>query len=259
MKLIIKNILPFILCVFCIFSMQNSWALENYVGELFKTDKPITPYTATQAKEGKANKEKINSIFWQITDLKGKEHYLFGTIHTDDNRVSNFKPIVEEKLKEIDIFVMEADEVIDRSILRVDSKVYSGRLSEEELEKINLLADFHTMPREHILSMKPWILAVIFDSPRPITPFNQDNLLKSKAEDFMKITQGLETPEEHFNALDKFTIDEQISLLKAVLKKDLEQKEADYELLVTAYLTFNTEKILNTDTRITKSLVSKDT
>ena len=254
MNSITKNILPFILCVFCFFSIPNSWALENYVGELFKTDQPISLYTATQAK-----KAEINSIFWQITDLEGKEHYLFGTIHTDDNRVSNFKPIVAEKLKEIDIFVMEADEVIDRSILRVNPKLYNGYLTEEELEKINLLADFHTMPREHILSMKPWILAVIFDSPRPITPFNQDNLLKSKAEDFMKITQGLETPQEHFKALDKFTIDEQMALLKAVLKKDLEQKEVDYELLVSAYLTFNTEKILNTDTLITKSLVSKAT
>ena len=233
--------------------------MENYVGELFKTDKPITLYTATQAEEGEESKEKINSIFWQITDLEGKKHYLFGTIHTDDNRVSNFKPIVEEKLKEIDIFVMEADEVIDRSILHVDPKVYSGRISEEELEKINLLADFHTMPREHILSMKPWILAVIFDSPRPITPFNQDNLLKSKAEDYMKITQGLETPQEHFKALDMFTIDEQMSLLKAVLKKDLKQKEIDYELLLSAYLTFSTEKILNTDTLITQRLVSKAT
>jgi len=257
MNLTIKNILPFILFVFCIFSIQNSWALENYVGELFKTDKPITLYTATQAKEGKANKEKINSIFWQITDLQGKEHYLFGTIHTDDNRVSNFRPIVAEKINEIDIFVMEADEIIDRSILQVDPKVYNGHLNDEEMEKINLLADFHTMSRENILYMKPWILAVIFDSPRPITPFNQDNLLKSKAEDFMKITQGLETPREHFKALDMFTIDEQISLLKAVLKKDLEQKEVNYELLVSAYLTFNTEKILNTDILITKSLVSK--
>jgi uncharacterized protein YbaP (TraB family) len=254
MNSITKNILPFILCVFCFFSIPNSWALENYVGELFKTDQPISLYNATQAK-----KAEINSIFWQITDLEGKEHYLFGTIHTDDNRVSNFKPIVAEKLKEIDIFVMEADEVIDRSILRVNPKLYNGYLTEEELEKINLLADFHTMPREHILSMKPWILAVIFDSPRPITPFNQDNLLKSKAEGFMKITQGLETPQEHFKALDKFTIDEQMALLKAVLKKDLEQKEVDYELLVSAYLTFNTEKILNTDTLITKSLVSKAT
>ena len=259
MNLTIKNILPFILFVFCIFSIQNIWALENYVGELFKTDKPITLYTATQAEEGEESKEKINSIFWQITDLEGKKHYLFGTIHTDDNRVSNFKPIVEEKLKEIDIFVMEADEVIDRSILHVDPKVYSGRISEEELEKINLLADFHTMPREHILSMKPWILAVIFDSPRPITPFNQDNLLKSKAEDYMKITQGLETPQEHFKALDMFTIDEQMSLLKAVLKKDFKQKELDYELLLSAYLTFSTEKILNTDTLITKRLVSDAT
>ena len=231
MNSITKKLFPFILCVLCVFSIQNSWAL----------------------------KEELNSIFWQITDLEGKKHYLFGTIHTDDNRVSNFKPIVEEKLKEIDIFVMEADEIIDRSILQVDPKVYDGYLSDEELEKINLLADFHTMPREYILLMKPWILAVIFDSPRPITPFNQDNLLKSKAEDFMKITQGLETPREHFNALDKFTIDEQMSLLKAVLKKDLKQKEAGYELLVSAYLTFNTEKILNTDTQITKSLVSKST
>ncbi len=254
MNSIKKRIIPFILCVFCVFSIPNSWALENYVGELFKTDQPISLYTATQAK-----KEEINSIFWQITDLEGKKHYLFGTIHTDDNRVSNFNPIVSEKLKEIDIFVMEADEVIDRSILHVDPKVYNGYLNEKEVEKINLLADFHTMSRENILSMKPWILAVIFDSPRPITPFNQDNLLKSKAEDFMKITQGLETPREHFNALDKFTIDEQMSLLKAVLKKGLEQKEADYELLISAYLTFNTEKILKTDTLITKNLVSKAT
>ena len=257
MNLIIKNVLPFILCVFCVFSIPNSWALENYVGELFKTDQPISLYTATQAKGEGANKEKINSIFWQVTDLEGKEHYLFGTIHTDDNRVSNFNPIVEKKLKEIDIFVMEADEIIDRSILHVNPKIYNGHLSAEELEKINLLADFHTMPREHILSMKPWILAVIFDSPRPITPFNQDNLLKSKAEDFLKITQGLETPREHFKALDMFTIDEQMSLLKAVLKKDLEQKEVNYELLVSAYLTFNTEKILSTDILITKSFVSK--
>ena len=251
MNSIIKKFSSSILCIFCIFSISNSWSLESYVGELFKTDRPITLYTATQAKQ-----EEINSIFWQVTDLEGKEHYLFGTIHSDDNRISNFNPIVLDKLKEIDVFVMETDEIIDRSILRVDPKVYKSFLSKEELEKVNLLADFHTMPREHILSMKPWILAVIFDSPRPITPFNQDNLLKSKAEDFMKITQGLETPREHFEALDRFTIDEQMSLLKAVLKKDFAQKEANYELLVSAYLTFNTEKILNTDILITKSLVS---
>ena len=252
MNSIIKNIIPFILCVFCVFSIPKSWALENYVGELFKTDKPISLYTATQAIKDETNK----SIFWQVTDLEGKEHYLFGTIHTDDNRVSNFDPIVFEKLKEIDIFVMEADEIIDRSILHTDPKLYIEYLNEDELEKINTLADFHTMPRENVLSMKPWILAVIFDSPRPITPFNQDNLLKSKAEDFLKITQGLETPREHFEALDKFSMDEQMSLLKAVLKKDFKQKEINYELLMSAYLTFNTDKILETDIQITKSLVS---
>ena len=110
---------------------------------------------------------------------------------------------------------------------------------------------------ENILSMKPWILAVIFDSPRPITPFNQDNLLKSKAEDFLKITQGLETPSEHFRVLDSFSIEEQISMLKAVLKRDFAQKERNYEELMSAYLTFDTEKILKVDSTITKKLVSE--
>ena len=63
MNSITKKLFPFILCVLCVFSIQNSWAL----------------------------KEELNSIFWQITDLEGKKHYLFGTIHTDDNRVSNLQ------------------------------------------------------------------------------------------------------------------------------------------------------------------------
>ena len=219
MNLIKNKLLIVILGVFCIFSIPNSWALESYVGELFKTDKPITLYTATQAKEGQ-----IKSVFWEITDKEEKKHYLFGTIHTDDNRVSNFNPIVLDKLKEIDIFVMETDEILDRSILQVDSKIYEGRLTEKELEKIYALADFHTMSRESILSMKPWLLAVIFDSPRPITPFNQDNLLKSKAEDFLKITQGLESPSEHFKVLDLFTIEEQFSFDKPVQHPETPQR-----------------------------------
>ena len=32
-KTITKNILPIILCVFCVFSIPNSLALENYGGE----------------------------------------------------------------------------------------------------------------------------------------------------------------------------------------------------------------------------------
>jgi len=231
MNLILKNILPFILCVFCFFSITNVFALEK--------------------------NEQKKSIFWQVIDLEGKKHYLFGTIHTDDNRVSNFNSIVLDKLKEVDIFVMETDEILDRSILHIDSKIYDGYLTKQELEKIYLLADFHTMSRDNVLSMKPWLLAVIFDSPRPITPFNQDNLLKSKAEDFLKITQGLESPKEHFKVLDSFTIDEQMTLLKAVLKKDLKQKEKNYELLIKAYLSFDAEKILDVDSRVTKSFISQ--
>ena len=110
MNLILKNILPFILCVFYFFSITNAFALEK--------------------------NEQKKSIFWQVIDLEGKKHYLFGTIHTDDNRVSNFNSVVLDKLKEIDIFVMETDEILDRSILHIDSKIYDSYLTTKDLEKI---------------------------------------------------------------------------------------------------------------------------
>ena len=89
---------------------------------------------------------------------------------------------------------------------------------------IKLLADFHTMSFERVLKMKPWLLAVIFDSPRPITPFNLDNLLRTKARDLGLKIKGLETSEEHFQVLDNFSVEEQVNFLKKVLDKSLEQK-----------------------------------
>ena len=80
-----------------------------------------------------------NSLFWQLEDQQGKKHYIFGTIHTDDNRVSNFDSSVMSAMKEVDIFLSEVDEVTDSKVLQLDQEVYPDYLTQIELDKIRLL------------------------------------------------------------------------------------------------------------------------
>ena len=198
-----------------------------------------------------------NSIFWRLTSPNGFENYLYGTIHTDDNRVSDINKNVIEALKSSQIFLMETMEISNPKLLLMNNIDYSLYFNEADLDKIKLLANFHTMSLERVLKMKPWLLAVIFDSPRPITPFNLDNLLKTKARDLGLKIKGLETSEEHFQVLDSFSIQDQVTFLKKVLAKSLEQKEKDYEQLMSAYLSQDLNKIINVNEALTSKLFSK--
>ena len=198
-----------------------------------------------------------NSIFWKLISPSGTESYLYGTIHTDDNRVSDINKKIIDALKSSQIFLMETMEISNPNLLLMSNIDYSLYFNESDIDKIKLLADFHTMSFERVLKMKPWLLAVIFDSPRPITPFNLDNLLRTKARDLGLKIKGLETSEEHFQVLDNFSVEEQVNFLKKVLDKSLEQKEEDYERLMAAYLSQDLSNIIAINEGLTSQLVSK--
>jgi uncharacterized protein YbaP (TraB family) len=198
------------------------------------------------------------SIFWEITSPKGEVHYLFGTMHSDDNRISNFSKEVVNALKLSDLFISEVTEDLNTQGQNLKNTVYQKFLNRKELDQINHLADFYTMNEEYVFKIKPWLLALIFNSPRPITPFNQDNLLKSMARDLgMKVT-GLETSNEHFRVLDSFLVKDQIGILRKVLNLSMKQKEVNYEYLMTAYLSFDPKKILKADEEVTKIIMSQN-
>ncbi|NQW35271.1 MAG: TraB/GumN family protein [Methylophilales bacterium] len=199
-----------------------------------------------------------HSNFWEIMSPNGKTHYLYGTIHTDDNRVSNIHNGLINALKLSQIFLMEADEISNPSLLMANDIMYESYLSESEMEKVKYLADFHTMQYEKVIEMKPWLIAVIFDSPRPITPFNLDNLLKTKAIDLGLEVRGIETSEEHFQVLDDLSVQEQMNFLKKVLAKTTEQKESDYEQLLSAYLAQNSDTIIIINEALTSKLIPNE-
>lgn len=197
-------------------------------------------------------------LFWQVESPTGKVSYLFGTMHSDDNRLIDFKPAVLDAIKAADVFVMETLAPNDPSVFMMPEGDLTTLLSETELDKVYNLADFHSMHRSAATHMKPWLLAVVFDSPRPLTEFSQDNLLMSKAEDLGKDVVGIEDPVEHFGTMDSFSTAEQITMLRAVLKRTPEQKQRDYEALLNAYLAGSSDKVSSLDDKITGGMLSKE-
>lgn len=196
-----------------------------------------------------------NGLFWKATAPSGKVTYLFGTIHTDDNRVTNFSPAVKDALKSSDSFMMETLAPNDPSVFMTEHGSLEGFLNEKELDTLLQLAEFHVMHRDAALNMKPWLLAVVFDSPRPLTPFGQDNLLMSQAEDLGKEVIGIEDTQEHFGVMDNFSHEEQLMMLRAVLKRTQQTKQNDFDKILNAYLQGNADKISQLDDKITGAML----
>jgi hypothetical protein len=199
-----------------------------------------------------------SGMFWKAESSSANTIYLFGTIHTDDNRVTDFSPAVISAIKSSDAFMMETLARNDSSVLLMPVGNLIDMLTEAELEKVYELTEFHVMHRNAVLRMKPWLLAAIFEVPRPITPFAQDNLLMSQAEDFGKEIIGIESTAEHFGVMDSISLEEQLSMLREVLRRTPEAKERDYERLVQAYLKGDSEKLARLNAEITGNSMPAD-
>jgi len=194
-------------------------------------------------------------LFWKAESKTAQPIYLFGSIHTDDNRVTDFSPSVLAALKSVDAFMMEADAPHDPRILQSQDIDLKTSLNPKELEQFYALADFHVMHRDVALHTKPWLLAVVFDSPRPLTPYAQDNLLMRLAEDNGKEVQGIESAAEHFAVMDSLTLDEQLAFLRQVLKRSHQAKVRDYERLIKAYLNGDANKLAALNAQTTGSML----
>lgn len=194
-------------------------------------------------------------LFWQLEAPNGQVSYLFGTMHTDDNRVTNFSAPVIQALKNVNMFMLEVAEAPPVSLLQMPEGNLKQLLSEAELQQVGALADMHVIPMDAVVKMKPWLLAVMFDLPKPQTPFAQDLLLKAKAEEFDKRIVGLESAQAHFGVMDSLSMDEQLLMLRAVLKRSQKQKEQDFERLMKAYLAGDAEQVANMDDAMTRGIL----
>ena len=193
-----------------------------------------------------------NGLLWKLEAPSGKVSYLLGTMHTDDQRVTEFSPF-----NKTEAFMMETLPPRNPSIFMMKQGTVAELLTEKEFDQVRELADFHSMHIEAAMHMKPWLLAVIFDLPKPKALYSMDELLMAKAEEQDKKIIGLEKTSEHFSVLDAVSMEDQMVMLRAVLKRSQKDKERDYEKLLKAYQSGDLKKIIDLDDKITGGMLPK--
>ncbi len=196
-------------------------------------------------------------LLWQVESAEGKVSYLLGTIHADDPRVTEFSPKLLEAFAQTDVFMMETLPPRNPSVFLMKQGTVAEYLTEKEFDQVRELADFHSMHIEAAMKMKPWLLAVIFDLPKPKSLYSMDELLMAKAQDQNKMVLGLEATQAHFSVLDSITLEEQLLMLRAVLKRNNKDKVLDYEALLKTYQSEDLEKITKLDDSITGNMLPK--
>ncbi|HYG31770.1 MAG TPA: TraB/GumN family protein [Methylophilaceae bacterium] len=192
-------------------------------------------------------------LLWKVEAPNGTVSHVFGTIHVDDTRVTDFSPAIIKALEESEVFIMETLPPSDPSLYFLPGHSLPELLTEQEWDKVKQLAEMHAMQDDVVMRLKPWLLAMMFDLPTGLGPYTQDIRLYAKAQELDKEVAGLEDARAHFTLLDSLSKGEQLTILRSVLKRSEEDKQRDFDDLMNAYLKGDAAIIAQVDEQATAS------
>jgi uncharacterized protein YbaP (TraB family) len=179
-------------------------------------------------------------LLWRI-DVPGvSPSYLFGTMHSDDERVLALAAPVRRAFARSRRFALEM--VDDEQAIRRFRAAMVTReaqlpeaLGAADYARVEPLLAERGIPREARGRFKPWAALLVLVQPPESPGIILDNLLLIEARRQAKAVEQLETVQEQIAALDGMAADSQLALLRyAALRQD--EIQASVRELTEAYL-----------------------
>ena len=213
--------------------------------------------SATEANSVDAFSSKTAStkgILWKIEKAGVKPSYVFGTIHSEDERVINLPDEINNPFTEAKIFAMEMilDEKTSKDILRgmyfSDGRTLKSVTSDKTYrQSIDEMAK-KGMPEDLVNMMKPWAVFTVLNMPEQKTGLFLDALLYQSALKHGKKVIGLETMQEQLDVFDSMKTEIQVSLLESTLESG-EDLNKILDETIEIYLTHDLQKIVDLNDR----------
>lgn len=209
------------------------WAVASLAAtSVAKTSADVASESASRFSKG---------LLWKIESPKAPTSYIFGTIHSDDKRVTALPEPVARSLNDAKRFVMEA--MVDGNALismaevmffnddRTLEQVVGQKLYRDTLKALTARG----MPTQGIEKQKPWAVMMALSLPAPKTGEYLDLMLQARASRMNKPVSGLETIAEQLSVFNGLSLADQISLLEDTVRSqsDLDRQ---FEELHRAWL-----------------------
>lgn len=183
----------------------------------------LSVYTlAAQALAAETASQK--GLLWKIEKAGVKPSYLLGTIHSEDPRVTQLPPIIQECFMQADSVTLEILLNFSNAMSSLTSlylkppQSLDKLIDKDDYTQIVATLREHGMPEEAVKRLKPWATMMLISMPKPKSGEFLDFLLYQNAQKLKKRVYGLETTKEQEQVFENLSLDEQIILLKETLK-----------------------------------------
>lgn len=188
-------------------------------------------------------------LLWKIVGPTGKSSYVFGTIHSDDPRVTQIPAPVQNALDVSSTFTMEMIaggdaflEMADRMFFK-DGRTLPDVLGASLYAKTQSALRQRGLPTGDIERKKPWAVVMMLSAPKPKTGLFLDLALQMQATLNGKKIYGLETIGEQLAVFDELSMEDQIALLEGTLSMQ-DRFDRQLEAMINAYLARDLSRLM---------------
>ncbi len=191
-----------------------------------------------------ADREAVSrrGLLWKIEGAAAAPSYLFGTVHSDDPRVTHVPSAVAEVFARSDSFTLEAISNGEGLIEMAEAMYFADARTLETVLGASLYQDTvralqgRGLPIDDIEKKKPWAVLMALSMPKPRSGLPMDFALQLEATKQGKRTYGLETIAEQVAVFDGLPLADQITLLAHTVA-NASKLDAQFDELLKAYLT----------------------
>lgn len=196
---------------------------------------------AAQAQTRTEAKSASRGLLWKIETPGKAPSYLFGTIHSDDPRVTELAPPVQAAFQQAKSFTMEVVANAPGLVSMAEAMFFKDEKTLEQVLGKALYAQTlkalsqRGLPAAGVEKQKPWAVMVALSMPRPKHGLFLDMALQLEAARAQKPTFGLETMEEQIGVFNEMPLSEQVDLLQETVRHAA-TIDTQIEELTRAYL-----------------------
>lgn len=179
-------------------------------------------------------------LLWHISG-NGADSYLFGTMHSEDPRVTRLPEAVSRKLSAADTLMLElaldeqAQMAVALEMFLPEGSSLSAVVGEALGKQAQQAMLEFGIPPEVTERMQPWATVVTLSMPKLETGQVLDVLLYQHGVERGMTFQPLETPQEQLAVFTSLTNSEQKALLRSVLE-EYKSYPPMFEAMTEAYL-----------------------
>lgn len=179
-------------------------------------------------------------LLWRVDSPGAAPSYLYGTLHSGDERVVDLAPTTQRAFARARLFALEMENG-EEAVRRYRAAMVSRRpgleaaLGAEDYPRIAALLAERGVPAAARPHFKPWAALIVLIQPVEFPGIILDQLLLLRARALGKTVVQLESVEEQIDALDGMAPEAQVVLLREVAAHQ-ERIAAAVRPLTLAYL-----------------------